>query len=98
MTSVLTIPMTKKVQSGDTSEGLERHAVSRGAERRHLTVQEQRLQSKAMREANGTKRKNECGTPQSCIYFLSITHRKHSRRFSVKVLEAVVEPRYTTEI
>jgi len=98
MTSLPTNPMTKKVQRGDTSERWQQHVVSRGAERRHLITQEAWLQGMAMRKANGTKRKKECGTPPSYIYFLSITHRKHSRRFGVKVLEAVVEPRYTTEI
>jgi len=51
-----------------------------------------------MHEANGTKRKNEWGLADACMYFLTITHRKHSLRFAVKVLEAVVEARYTTDI
>src|SRR4051794_40445236 len=95
MTSVLTNALTKKVQSGDTRE---QWVMSRGLARRHLITREQLLRRMAMRAANGTKRKNECGDLQPCMYFFVVTHRKHSRRFGVKVLEGVVEARYTTRI
>src|SRR5262245_28860047 len=89
--------MTKIMQCNDTKESCRRLQRSRGGGCRHLiNIRQIHGGTGAMRESNGTKLKNECGSPRSRMYFLGITYRKHSRRFGVKVLEAVVEARYTT--
>src|SRR5438552_5059258 len=91
--------MTKIMQGNDTTRRCRRLQWNRVGGRRHLiNVRQNYDGTDAICEANGTKRKNECGMADARMYFFTITHRKHSLRLGVKVLEAVVEAGYTTDI
>src|SRR5215813_8225411 len=88
--------MTNKVQHGDGASRRSRPELRRTVDSPHLNNQQRRFCGMPMRAANETKQKIECGDAVPSMYFLIVTHRKHSSRNSVKVIEAVVEQRYTT--